>query len=123
MRTMRLDHIRGAAPSAFATKPSAAMSEKYRFFETSPVVEALMHEGFVVVRAQQSRSRIEGKQDCTKHLLRFRHASMADSAVSSTVPELVLVNSHDGSSAYHLSLGLYRIICTNGRALHPQHDN
>src|SRR5438128_1717045 len=114
MRTMSLEQIRTVAPSVFATKPYAAMSEKYRFFETSHVVEALMHEGFVGVRAQQSRSRIEGKQDFTKHLLRFRHASMADSAVQSTVPEIVLINSHDGTSAYHLSLGLYRVICTNG---------
>ncbi len=111
MRTMSLDQIRTVAPSVFSTKPYAAMSEKYRFFETSHIVEALMQEGFAVVRAQQSRSRIEGKQDFTKHLLRFRHASMADSAVQSTVPEIVLVNSHDGSSSYTLSLGLYRVIC------------
>src|SRR5438105_4991597 len=114
MRTMSLDQIRTVAPSVFSTKPYAAMSEKYRFFATSHVVEALMHEGFAVVRAQQSCTRIEGKGDFTKHLLRFRHVSMADSAVASTVPEIVLINSHDGSSAYHLSLGLYRIICTNG---------
>ena len=69
MRTMSLDQIRTVAPSVFSTKPYAAMSEKYRFFETSHVVEALMQEGFAVVRAQQSRSRIEGKQDFTKHLL------------------------------------------------------
>jgi hypothetical protein len=114
MRTMTLDQIRRAAPSVFSTKPYAAMSEKYRFFDTSQVVEGLMHEGFLPVRAQQSRTRIEGKEAYTKHLLRFRHASMADSAVQSTVPEIVLINSHDGSSAYHLSLGLYRVICTNG---------
>src|SRR5438445_9289091 len=89
-------------------------NEKYRLFETSHVVEALMQQGFLPVRAQQSRTRIEGKGDFTKHLLRFRHASMADSAVQSTVPEIVLINAHDGSSAYHLSLGLYRVICTNG---------
>ena len=39
---------------------------------------------------------------------------MADSAVASTVPEIVLINSHDGTSAYHLSLGLYRVVCMNG---------
>ena len=114
MRTMSLEQIRTVAPSVFATKPYAVMSEKYRFFATSHVVEALMHEGFAVVRAQQSRTRIEGRGDFTKHLLRFRHASMADSAVQSTVPEIVLINAHDGSSAYHLSLGLYRVVCLNG---------
>ena len=30
------------------------------------------------------------------------------------MPEIVLLNSHDGTSAYKLSLGLYRVICTNG---------
>src|SRR5437867_1413583 len=90
------------------------MSEKYRIFPTSHIVMSLMQECFLPVRAQQSRTRIEGKGDFTKHLLRFRHASMADSAVQSTVPEIVLINAHDGSSAYHLSLGLYRVVCLNG---------
>src|SRR5262249_45745551 len=76
--------------------------------------EGLMQQGFLPVRAQQSRTRIAGKGDFTKHLLRFRHASMADSAVQSTVPEIVLINSHDGTSAYKLSPGLYRVLCTNG---------
>jgi len=39
---------------------------------------------------------------------------MADSARESTVPEIVLQNAHDGTSAYKLSLGLYRVVCTNG---------
>src|SRR5215470_5768545 len=114
MRTMTLDQIRVAAPSVFAEQPWHAMSARYRFFPTVHVVEGLMQQGFLPVRAQQSRTRIEGKGDFTKHLLRFRHASMADSAVQSTVPEIVLINSHDGTSAYKLSLGLYRIVCLNG---------
>ena len=114
MRTMSLEQIRTVAPSVFAERPWDTMSAKYRFFPTVYVVEGLMQQGFLPVRAQQSRTRIEGKGDFTKHLLRFRHASMADSAVQSMVPEIVLINSHDGTSAYHLSLGLYRVICTNG---------
>jgi Domain of unknown function (DUF932) len=123
MRTMTLEQIRSVAPSVFAEQPWHTMSEKYRFFPTVHVVEGLMAQGFLPVRAQQSRSRIEGKGDFTKHLLRFRHASMTESARDTTVPEIVLINSHDGSSAYHFSLGLYRVICTNGRALHTQHDS
>src|SRR5256712_3444832 len=114
MHTMSLNHIRVAAPSVFAERPWDTMSAKYRFFPTVHVVEGLMQQGFLPVRAQLSCTRIEGKGDFTKHLLRFRHASMADSAVQSTVPEIVLINAHDGSSAYHLSLGLYRVVCTNG---------
>jgi hypothetical protein len=114
MRTLSLEQIRTVAPSVFAERPWDTMSAKYRFFPTVHVVEGLMQQGFLPVRAQQSRTRIEGKGDFTKHLLRFRHASMADSAVASMVPEIVLINSHDGSSAYHLSLGIFRVVCLNG---------
>ena len=30
------------------------------------------------------------------------------------VPETLFLNSHDGTSAYQLRLGLYRTVCTNG---------
>jgi hypothetical protein len=67
------------------------------------------------VRAQQSRSRIEGKGDFTKHLIRFRHDSLLDSPrVGEEIPELVLVNSHDGTSSYQLMAGIFRLICSNG---------
>ncbi len=91
MHTLSIDQIRVAAPSVFAERPWETMSEKYRFFPTAAVVTGLMEQGFLPVRAQQSRSRMAGKGEYTKHLLRFRHASMADSAVASTVPEIVLI--------------------------------
>src|SRR6266850_2088272 len=114
MQTLTVDQLRHVAPSVFAERPWNTMSEHYRMFPTYHVVEALAHEGFLPVRAQQSRTRIPGKQDFTKHMVRFRHTSMADSARESTVPEIVLQNAHDGTSAYKLSLGLYRVVCTNG---------
>ncbi|EBA7968526.1 DUF945 domain-containing protein, partial [Salmonella enterica] len=30
------------------------------------------------------------------------------------VPEIILLNSHDGSSSYQMVPGLFRFICTNG---------
>ncbi|MBV8275090.1 MAG: DUF932 domain-containing protein, partial [Verrucomicrobia bacterium] len=32
-------------------------------------------------------------------------------------PEVVLVNSHDKSSAYQLHCGLFRLVCTNGMVI------
>lgn len=34
--------------------------------------------------------------------------------VGDTLPEVVLVNSHDGSSSYKLMGGLFRLVCANG---------
>jgi hypothetical protein len=114
MHPLTLDQIRHAAPSVFAEQPWEAMSAKYRFFPTSEVVAGLMDNGFLPVRAQQSNSRIPGKHDYTRHMLRFRHASLTESACETEVPEIVLLNSHDGTAAYQISLGLYRVVCTNG---------
>lgn len=111
---MTIDQVRVAAPSVFAQEPWERMSNKYRFFPTAHIVEALLKQNFLVVRAQQSRTRIEGKEAYTKHMLRFRPADLAEAPVDATVPEIVLTNAHDGTSAYKLSLGLFRVRCLNG---------
>lgn len=114
MYAMTLDQIRYIAPSVFAETPYAALSHKYRMFPTAQIVTGLIAQGFAPVRAQQSRTRIEGKAPFTKHLLRFRRQDDLMADVNSEVPEIVLLNSHDGSSAYQISLGLFRVRCTNG---------
>jgi hypothetical protein len=65
--------------------------------------------------AEQSRTRIPGKGDFTLHMVRFRHAEhLSPLAVGAEVPELVLVNSHDGASAYKFMAGVFRLVCSNG---------
>lgn len=109
------DQLHRAAPSIFATQPWEKVSDKYAFVPTIQVVDALRAEGFLPVRAQQSRTRIPGKAEFTKHLLRFRHADNLNGAVvGDEVPELVLVNSHDRTSSYQLSAGIFRLVCSNG---------
>jgi hypothetical protein len=61
------DQIRRYAPSVFADRPWQAMSDLYSFVPTSDVVSAMRQNGFVPVKAMQSRTRIEGKGDFTKH--------------------------------------------------------
>lgn len=112
------DQMRAYAPSIFAREPWHAMSAKYAFIPTIDVVDKMRAEGFQPVEAMQSRTRIAGKGDFTKHLIRFRDvrqdAAPATKALGTIYPELVLTNSHDGASAYKLDSGLFRLVCTNG---------
>jgi hypothetical protein len=105
-----------AAPSIFATEPWAEVSKRYAFIPTSDVVESLRSEGFMPVKAMQSRSRIEEKKNFTKHMIRFRRAEDMQRALvpGMEVPEIVLVNSHDRTSSYQLSAGIFRVVCSNG---------
>lgn len=109
------EQIRKIAPSVFATQPYEAMSHRYRFIGTGHVLDIMEGLGFHPVKAQQSRSRIEGKAAFTRHAVRLRQAEYLDiDAVGEEVPEIVLENSHDGSSAYRLHAGIWRKVCSNG---------
>ncbi len=113
LATLSDDQLHRSAPSIFASTPWHRMSDRYRFVPTIEVVDMLRDRGFLPVRAQQSRSRIEGKGAFTKHLVRFRHDSLIDTQ-GDEIPELVLVNSHDGTSSYQLMAGIFRLVCSNG---------
>lgn len=114
MNALTHDQLRHVAPSIFAATPWHNMSSRYRMVPTVDVVDMISSQGFLPVRAMQSRSRIEGKGDFTKHLIRFRRAADLDVVASAEVPEVVMVNSHDGTSGYQLMSGIFRVVCTNG---------
>lgn len=108
------DQIRQFAPSIFAEGKHESRSERYTYIPTIEVVQGLMKEGFQPFMVAQSRSRIEGKADFTKHMLRLRHASQINSDEAN---EIVLLNSHDGTSSYQMLAGCFRFVCKNGMVL------
>ena len=110
------DELRVIAPSIFAETAHESRSNRYAYIPTSEIVDGLRDNGFVPVLAKQGGSRVPGKADYTKHLIRFRHAGAAAQslAVGDTFPEVVVVNSHDGTSTYKVMAGLMRLVCLNG---------
>jgi Domain of unknown function (DUF932) len=107
------NQLRQLVPSAFATEAHSSRSSRYAHIPTSEILDGLYAEGFRPYKAVQSRSRIEGKSEFTKHMIRLRHPD-AIANVSGNIPEVVLINSHDGTSSYKLLSGIFRMICTNG---------
>jgi hypothetical protein len=110
------DQLRAAVPSIFALEPWQQMSERYRFVPTIQVLDRMRAEGSLPVRAMQGRTRIPGKGEFTRHLIRLRHRSYETGRrfVGQEFPEIVLLNSHDGTSAYQLFAGIFRLACLNG---------
>jgi hypothetical protein len=110
------DQIARLAPSAFATQAHESRSARYTYIPTSEVIDGLRAQGFQPVFAKQGRSRIAGKADFTKHLVRFRFQGQGPALrrIGETFPEVVLVNSHDGTSAYQIMAGMLRLVCLNG---------
>jgi hypothetical protein len=107
--------LRRYSPSIFAEHEHSRMSDRYGFIPTIRVVEALRAAGWQPVQASDQRVRLEDRKGFTRHLVRFQHAdAKALSVVNDSIPELVLLNSHDGTSAYQMHAGLFRLVCSNG---------
>nr|WP_256387615.1 DUF932 domain-containing protein [Citrobacter sp. L55] len=51
------------------------------------------------------------RREHTKHMLRLRREGQI---TGKQVPEIILLNSHDGSSSYQMLPGLFRAVCQNG---------
>ena len=105
------DEIRAIAPSIFAESKHASRSDRYTYIPTSDVLRGLRKEGFSPFMVCQTRTRDSAKRDHTKHMVRLRHASQIDATEAN---EIVLLNSHDGSSSYQMIAGVFRFVCSNG---------
>ena len=103
--------------SVKATMPWGGVSSKYAFASSLEVAETIRKElNYIPVYAQEARTRIEGKGSYTKHMLRFRAINSLP-VLNGLHFEIVLINSHDRASSLSLSLGIYRMVCSNGLCL------
>lgn len=106
------DMLRAAVPSIFATEAHESRSERFAPVPTVTVLDGLRNEGFEPFSAVQARTRVEGKAEFTKHMVRLRHRSLTNTAGDCF--EIVLVNANDGTSAYQMIPGFFRFVCANG---------
>jgi hypothetical protein len=99
-------------PSVMADAPHHSRGAKYAFIPTIQVIEGLRLEGFLPYEVRQTQVRDMTKVDATRHMVRLRHATQVN--VREEVPEVILLNSHDGSSSYQIMAGVFRYVCSNG---------
>ena len=106
------EQMRSAAPSIFATGKHQSRSDRYAYIPTIDVLRGLRKEGFEPFMVAQSRSRVAGKTEYTKHMIRMRHAGLTQAGAEAN--EIILINSHDGASSYQMLAGVFRFVCCNG---------
>ncbi|ECA3795183.1 DUF945 domain-containing protein, partial [Salmonella enterica subsp. enterica serovar Aqua] len=109
-RPLTHEELMQVVPSVFSEDRHESRSDRYAYIPTITLLENLQREGFQPFFACQSRVRDPGKREHTKHLLRLRRAGQI---TGMQVPEIILLNSHDGSSSYQMLPGYFRSICTN----------
>jgi hypothetical protein len=94
-----------------AEHPILSVSGKYAMISTAEVLKALEKKGFTPFKTQITNAK-ESNQGFQKHLIRLRNPAI--SLDVQNIPEILLENSHDGRCSYHLMMGIYRQVCSNG---------
>jgi len=110
-RPLTREELARYVPSVFSEDKHESRSARYTCIPTITLLDNLQREGFQPFFACQTRVRDQSKREHTKHMLRLRRAGQI---TGKQVPEIILLNSHDGSSSYQMLPGLFRSVCQNG---------
>lgn len=116
--------LREIAPSIFTEDKASRTSQIYAKTSTIQIVQDLEKLGWFPTRAEQRRTKVLSAQGYQKHTIWFRNPDvmlLTENKEVEAYPEICLINSHDGLTAFQLSLGLFRVACSNGLAF--QSDN
>lgn len=100
-------------PSAvYSETHSPKMSEKYVHIKTADVLSRFQDMGWSVASVNSAKH--SKHPEYARHALRLRHKDFADINVDGVTPEIIVLNSHNGSWALRMALGMFRTVCSNG---------
>ena len=101
------------APALFTEQPHFEVSEKYHFIPTIDVINEIKSHNWYPVNVQEANVRDLDKEGFQRHLVKFHHFDDLLNPSENAV-ELLLFNSHDRTTTFSISAGIYRFVCANG---------
>jgi len=107
------ERIQQLSPAVFATTKHDRLTDRYVALHTSDLIPVMQDYGYSPVQAAQKKSRKAGAEH-SAHMIAFARTIDTDFAQGDVRPEIILYNSHDGSSSVKLFAGAFRFICSNG---------
>jgi len=98
-------------PSVYAKSHHPDRTNRYSFVSTAELLNEFNNNGWEVTHGKQS-----GKSIYSRHILRLSNSSIGfiNIGEDKIQPQIILDNSHNGSSLCQIHMGLFRLVCTNG---------
>ena len=94
------------------------ISDKYVHVPTERVIEDVMKLGWSPINAYRVNSR-KKRNGVGRHMIKFVNYDFMQEG-KTEYPELLLTNSHDGTTAFKLDVGIFRLVCSNGMVIKSQ---
>ena len=111
------EEIKEQAPLVFADAPTNPdVSDKYLFVNTETIIDDLAKLNWFPVQAAQRKARKKEGTIFSKHMVAFQNPDIKITSKDGddAFPRILLTNSHDGMQAFKFSVGIFRLVCSNG---------
>lgn len=111
------EQIKNSAPLIFAETPTnPELSGKYLFVNTETIIDDLAKLNWHPVQAAQRKARKKEGTIFSKHMVAFQNPDIMITSQDgdNAFPRIILTNSHDGMQAFKFSVGIFRLVCSNG---------
>ena len=118
--TLTLDEIKTICPSVSTPAPNPELrkrlgiTERYVHVPTTQVIEDIIQLGWEPIQAVQVNAR--KKKGFQRHMVKFINRDFIKEDTTE-YPELLLSNSHDGTTSFTLDVGIFRLVCSNGMVI------
>lgn len=113
------DMLRNRVPAAFSD--GHAMTERYVQVPTHRVITSMADAGYHPVQAQQDNPRRRDPRFVTHRVILRHEDNLSPDTGAGEVPQIILVNSHNGRTKLRMYAGLYRFVCANGLVVGREH--
>ena len=107
------ERIQQLAPAVFSNTKAERLTDRYASLNTSELLPIMADYGYFPMQAAQKKNR-KGETQHSSHMLSFAKTYHTEEVIGAVRPEIILYNSHDGSSSVRLFAGCFRFICSNG---------
>ena len=121
--TLTMSDIETICPAVSTPAPSPELRKKlgitdrYVHVPTTQVIEDIQKLGWNPIEALQVNAR--KRKGYQRHMIKFVNPDFIVEG-SDEYPELLLSNSHDGTTSFTLDVGIFRLICSNGMVIKSQ---
>lgn len=111
------EQIKNSAPLVFAEAPTNPdVSGKYLFVNTETIIDDLAKLNWFPVQVAQRKGRKSEGTIFSKHMVAFQNPDIKITGKDGdeAYPRILLTNSHDGMQSFRFSVGIFRLVCSNG---------
>jgi hypothetical protein len=104
-----------------ATQAGSTVKDSYKFQSSEKLLEFFGQQGFTVASTSIKKCRKIERRGFQTHLLKLDHEALKID--DSNKLQVLVKNSHDGSTSLEISLGIYRFVCANGLVVGKAYDS